>query len=315
MTSVSPRDQKTTAIPYGEDSYECFVSKGSCRKCGCMAYGKRKCQRCERKYCTTCAPQSLQKYGKEAWEECCVACERSLSAVNLIDHSSESFQELEPAPKVVNLSDESPASPHFKILDGDKQLPGAPIISIASAKVATNTSVGTMCNYKKQDPYDDQEEERQHRLTVPPRHQTVDIDIDKISKFPASVTNYWLSSNYASPQQLQKKEGPSCPRTTTTTTISFFAGLSLVTPADAPLVLTAADPGCCTACHQYATGKVPCRTCGAKYCHGINPNDLQKRRCLSLLNETAGTCAKCKGAGEPGGSSVRPVRKSRSTSA
>ena len=306
MSSVSPRNQKTTASPFGEDSYECFVSKGSCRRCGCMAFGKRKCQWCERKYCTTCAPQSLQKYGKQTWEECCVTCERSLAVVDSIDHEIESFQELEPASKRVNLSDESQTSPDLRVLLDDRQLLRAPKVSIASSRVTTNTSVGTICNYKKDDPYDDdQKEERQHRLSVSPRRQTEDKNIDKRSRFPASVTNYWLSSSHASPQERQKNKDLSCPRNTNRATISLFAGLSLVPPTDAPLILTATDPGCCTACHQYATGKAPCETCGAKYCHDVNPNDIQKRRCLDLwLYKTSGTCAKCRG-GEP----VRPVQK------
>ena len=76
MASILSSDKKTTALPYGDDSYECFVTKGSCRKCGCVAYGKQRCSTCDRKYCADCAPHSLQPTsGREEWQKVyCVAC-------------------------------------------------------------------------------------------------------------------------------------------------------------------------------------------------------------------------------------------------
>ena len=297
MTSLllaSDSDKKTTALPFGDDGYECFVSKGSCRKCGCVAYGKQKCQRCERKFCAACAPRSLQTYGSsKAREECCVGCEPSL----VVSTTADPILELEPAsePLVLSLEKLRSAPPDRRIRD-------APLLHVPLSATATDTG-------KKRSPGDHEQREcvsgtqPQHKgyyASAISNHIEYEEAGDSEWTSPSSVADTSWASRYEfqqqQRQQQQQQQQQRAPKTPPTTTATALLARDLASTSLAPpLILMTPDAGCCTACQQYATGKVPCQTCGTKYCHGTNPKDRHNSHCLDLLDDTDGTCAKCHG--------------------
>ncbi|CAB9505404.1 expressed unknown protein [Seminavis robusta] len=283
--------QLTTALPQGNQGYEEFVRKGSCRKCGVTAYGKRKCERCARKFCATCAPSSLQKYGPERWEECCIGCEPCLVVVL---EESEPILELEPESEDVvffppaadlpqSTTSHSPAkrggdvgplhvpfSATFATDDDDDILlqqyrcqKGMSLLRDSDTDDVTESETeegevlslcGTFLPFARltESPHDDndtEEEEEEHRQQPEP-------------ELPVLL--------------------PPSPRTPTTpkrTSRIFDHANFVLEPPITP------HAGCCTACQTFSTNKRPCSNCGTKYCH--------ETTCLSFLYED-GTCAKCR---------------------
>jgi hypothetical protein len=253
-----------TAIPDGSDGH--FVRKGSCRKCGSIAYGKRQCARCSRKFCETCTPQALQKYGKEEWEECCIGCEPCLV---VRPPESEPIFELEPeSEEVVLFSSTQPGKVSIRRGQGPIHVP---LSFFYDAPVKT-TKV-----------YDSTEDCALAKVWPPSSStsQSTDCESSDEGEEVSSLESFVPRSFSHLPNLLQQQapRTPTTPRAALATGVLGSLDFALI---EAPLTPQA---GCCTACESYATGKRPCHNCGTKYC--------QESRCLAYLYED-GTCAKCK---------------------
>jgi hypothetical protein len=247
-----------TALPEESDGH--FVRKGSCRKCGTIAYRKRQCARCSRKFCDTCTPRALQKYGAEEWEECCIGCEPCLVVT---PPDSEPIFELEPESEEVALFSSSQMG-RISIRRGQGPI-HVPLSFFYDAPVETS-KVGDSTN----------------DCSGVKTSQSTECDSSEEGEEVSLYESIVLESFSHLPNLLLQQ----APRTPTTTRDTGTMGGSK-TAFDLALIEAPLTPqaGCCTACESYATGKRPCNNCGTKYC--------QESRCLAHLYED-GTCAKCK---------------------
>ena len=197
-----------------------------------MAYGKQKCRRCERKYCATCAPRVFQvQFQQRSFDHnndyetttmrfdnyYCVSCEHSSSL---------------PIVVVDSMSHQSRGSA--------QQHRG----SVPNREVTTSRSVltldpestsGMMAHSVERE----EEEERDHRLAVFPKHQLVDQGVERTTREPVALTGHWSSPT----QEHNNSDDPSWPRVSTTTTLSFLTSLPLAMYDESPRSLTTPDPG------------------------------------------------------------------------
>jgi hypothetical protein len=246
-----------TALPFGSDGYECFVTKGACRKCGQIAYRKRKCRRCHRKYCSTCEPQSMQKYGKGIEEECCVGCEPFLVV------ASEPIFELEPESEEIALP--SPLCPVRPIF--------VPLSAIAGSAHDDNDDC---CKESPPNSTTTFSTDSDSEQATPPRKLLQPPPVIRFCPEPACQDRLYPDGTCRSCSYHHSFFPRTPPPPNRCTTLDDPWSLQ---PPLTP------DAGCCTACQLYSTGKTPCFTCGTKYCH--------ETRC-QLYRYSDGTCVKCR---------------------
>lgn len=276
----------TTAAPQGNEGYEHFVSKGSCRRCGLTAYGKRKCHHCLRKFCRACAPAALQKYGEQIWEECCVGCEPCL-VIPIV--GSEPIFELEPESE--DVATFASMSPH--------QISGIPPIRVP---------LSATCSSSAEEEIKQEENEgcavnsKSSSCSSSTLSTDVNSDLDQEGSESSSQLDRcsdYESSPFYRETEVQNQRRPasakgycaSCDRYGTGKVPCPTCGISASAsagpngfPDSAPFCPLMPEPGCCTSCHNYSKGKQPCLHCGAKYC--------AQSECLAHLYDN-GTCAKC----------------------
>lgn len=249
----------TTALPYGADGYECFVGKGACRKCGTIAYGKRKCHRCHRKYCSACEPASLQKYGDQVDQECCIGCEPFLVVAPA---ESEPIFELEPESEPIPL--------HSPL-----RCKGNRPIHVPLSATCCRDGESCGADYDKQLP-------NASCRTIATDSDSQSNGDDSSSSSPLGAEQYIPTAilGLFLPQETrQSSSHPEEPQAPITPPSSRSTRLIDLEPPVTP------QSGCCTSCKVYSTGKKPCPSCGTKYCH--------ERKCQGYLYED-GTCVKCR---------------------
>ena len=222
-----------TALPYGSDGYECFVGKGACRRCGSIAYGKRKCHKCHRKYCPTCEPSSMQKYGEEADQECCIGCEPFLVVA---PSESEPIFELEP--------ESEPIALHSPIRSKGTGPIHVPLSATCAGKGEPSTT-----DYSA----DQSPSASTRTIATDSDSQSNDEDSSAADSF---MRPFGTRRACSFPAHLLQP-----PRTPPSNKSAALVDLESLQPPSTPL------SGCCTSCRIYSTGKKPCPTCGTKYCH------------------------------------------------
>jgi len=308
VTTIKKKNRKTTALPFGDDGYECFVGKGSCRKCGCTAYGKRRCERCFRKFCSACAPSSLQKYGQEAWEECCIGCEPYLVVV--ADDNAEPIFELEPESEdIVVFPQQHHYSHDHRHHHHDNH--GNGTSSRIEEEEGTNHTMATLPHdllhvplsafIDTTRPAEKASSTAEVPTKVPCTNQTAargggGIVLNAGVTSPASSTATLatlmetISSDSHSDYSIihdddddEKEESMCCAPTKPPGSNDKNHKIIPTTPLD-QILHSVTGQGSCAACQEYATGKCPCPSCGVKYC--------QQDTCQSQLHQD-GTCTAC----------------------
>lgn len=272
LTSALPGSSILTAN--GSYNKSDCSKKGCCRKCGVVAYGKRKCERCSRKFCSACAPSSLQKYGDETWEECCVGCEPHL----LIPASPESepIFEMEPdddriGPLHVPLSEMSAESLAMTTIM-------EPLVESIAKILDLDLTGNNSCQPKEVSPTNST-----RTCSTDSESNLEEEEDDEFESIGRWLTRGLTTMTFQEPELENKgeKKGHFFParKLSKRKNVDYSDNVLPEQPPRTP------DPGCCTACNKYASGKEPCQGCGTKYC--------EEPACQAYLDGDDGTCAKC----------------------